>query len=130
MKKVSAICALCVFSAALAATPNPVLPAQASATQDNPCNRSDTLSLEACGSKAQAQAEQTLKKTFQRALTSSEPAEQQELRQVERVWLQYRNTECKLEAHEYGTLKLAIMESCIAEHDKIRIAELKDIYLK
>ena len=130
MKLSIAIFTACLLSTAFAASPKPAASAPPSHTsRNNPCNRPDTPSLTDCGNKAQEHAEQELNKTYQLALKTGDAAQQEELRQVQRVWLQYRDAECEIEGEGYSTLKVAMVALCVAALDKDRTNELKHDYL-
>ena len=121
---------LCLLAGALPAQPGRA-PAGAPPQPKRPnlCDQPDTPSINECAARAQAAAEQQLNATYQAALKASEPEDQAKLRNVQRLWLQYREAECHVEADPNTTLRPAFFAGCVAGMDKLRTDELKHDYL-
>ena len=83
-----------------------------------------------CATQQEALAEKQLNTTYQLALKAGDAPTQEELRQVQRLWLTYREAECKAEGEGYSTLRVAMEATCVEAHDRDRTTELKDLYLR
>ena len=134
------LAAIGLLCAALPAAPKAAPPnAPAHTRRPNLCDLPDTISITECADKAQTIAEQQLNTTFQSALKSAGQNgeneqdgrnQQEKLRNVQRLWLAYREAECHEESDANSTLRQAFFASCVTGLDKLRTTELKDVYLR
>ena len=110
-----------------AAAAPPKAPSHLSAACKSPEN--DMVTND-CATQQEAQAEKQLNTTYQLALKSGDAPTQEELRQVQRLWLTYREAECKAEGEGYSSLRVAMEATCVETHDRERTTEIKDLYLR
>lgn len=113
-----------VLSAAVAALAF-VYPAFAAAQN---CKNPDTqIAMNVCASRDYDREDKRLNDSYRDLVAKLEPAKREKLREVQRVWLSYRDLNCDFQSVDYqgGTIHSLVQSTCLAEMTKQRTKDLK-----
>jgi uncharacterized protein YecT (DUF1311 family) len=94
-----------------------------------PCADANTQAeMNICAGKEFKTADAALNQTYQKLLAMLEAAEKAQLKEVETVWIKYRDTNCEFVADQYkgGSIRPMILGLCLADVTRNRTAELKN----
>lgn len=87
----------------------------------------DQSTMNICADKDYRAADAVLNKVYKRAMAAQDDTGRDLLRASERVWIAYRDAECKFEAapNEGGSIYPMVYAGCLTRLTKARIADLR-----
>lgn len=97
-------------------------------TKKAPCSDADTQAeMNICAGKEYRTADAALNQTYQKLLAMLDAAEKTQLKEVETVWIKYRDANCDFVADQYkgGSIRPMILGLCLADVTRNRTAELR-----
>lgn len=92
------------------------------------CKNPDTqLAMNTCAARDYDREDARLNKSYRDLMAKLEPAKREKLREVQRVWLSYRDLNCDYQSDDYqgGTIYSLVQSSCLADMTKQRNKDLK-----
>lgn len=86
-----------------------------------------TMEMKQCASRDLNREDARLNKSYRDLLAKLEPARREKLREVQRVWLTFRDLNCEFQSAEYegGTIYTLVQMGCVIEMTKQRNKDLK-----
>jgi uncharacterized protein YecT (DUF1311 family) len=91
------------------------------------CKNPETqMAMNACAARDYDREDTRLNKTYRDLLAKLEPAKRDKLREVQRVWLSFRDLSCDFQSTDYqgGTIYSLVQSSCLADMTKQRTKDL------
>lgn len=100
-----------------------VLSTQAQAAD---CTNGSQMDLNMCAAQSYQVADKALNETYQLLLTKIDTSQQEKLREAQRLWISFRDTECTFEtsATEGGSIHGMMYTSCIQHLTEDRTKQL------
>ncbi|HVZ42519.1 MAG TPA: lysozyme inhibitor LprI family protein [Ramlibacter sp.] len=109
----------------MAAVAAAILPSMASA--QNCKNPESQIAMNTCAARDYEREDARLNKAYRDVIAKLEPAKREKLREVQRLWLSYRDLNCDFQTDDYvgGTMYSLVHSICLTEMSKQRTKDLK-----
>lgn len=97
-------------------------------SKENPCEGETQLEMNLCAAENYKKADAELNKTWKLLIANLLDEEVEELREVQRLWLRFRDAHCDYEAARYegGSIQPLIRYTCLQTLTETRTEQLKD----
>ena len=96
--------------------------------KSEPCPNAQTqVELNDCAGREYKKADTELNQTYQKLVALLDAGEKTQLKDVENIWIKYRDANCNFVADQYkgGTIRPMILGFCLADVTRNRTTELK-----